>query len=674
MTQVNGGQAAAPPILVDDEPDLLRDQFRQLLRYPRLIAGGVLLGLLGGAWLGYSTSDTYVATSDVVLRVPMEDPFNPSVAIEKTLDMNTERQAATSRRTAERAAAELDFPGDPADLVAGLQVTNPPKSQVLRFSYTTADPGLSARRANAMVSAYLADRREQTAQTRDTMIKGLQAQLAPIARQHDELAEELDGRTGPEAEGDYAVKANLLGRITELSNRISKLKALDISPGKVIRTATPPTSSDGPGWALSLGLGGAVGIALGLLMAWVRLVFDPAARSEGDVARALRAPVLGSLPRTRDTDPLLTEDREDSPLAEEYRSIAYRLAYDQRFAGRRRLLVAAPRGSSRTAAAVAVNLAASFAETGKRVLIVEAELRQPSLEGQLRAREVGRPAWPGDGEGEDWPGGRRLVVDAGESGGFDLVPGARVRNVARALTSPEMSRLVEEADDPNVTVIVLTPPVFAYADALALVDRVDGVLVVCDPRGVHRSQLARLRDLITGAGGTVLGTVMHRGQHSGRTGRGGRKKAGNAAGARSPRVTPGAPGAPSTPGAPGGHAGRGAHGSPGAPGPHAARGVQGAHAAQGRPRGPVPRPAPGAGGGAGGGRAAGPGARTGGGRSGGPDDRPGAGRAGDDWPGTDPAGDDWPGAAQAHAADTGAHEDPSTTMALRAIDPPAERP
>ncbi|MEU4736415.1 lipopolysaccharide biosynthesis protein [Streptomyces fradiae] len=670
MTQVNGGQAAAPPILVDDEPDLLRDQFRQLLRYPRLIAGGVLLGLLGGAWLGYSTSDTYVATSDVVLRVPMEDPFNPSVAIEKTLDMNTERQAATSRRTAERAAAELDFPGDPADLVAGLQVTNPPKSQVLRFSYTTADPGLSARRANAMVSAYLADRREQTAQTRDTMIKGLQAQLAPIARQHDELAEELDGRTGPEAEGDYAVKANLLGRITELSNRISKLKALDISPGKVIRTATPPTSSDGPGWALSLGLGGAVGIALGLLMAWVRLVFDPAARSEGDVARALRAPVLGSLPRTRDTDPLLTEDREDSPLAEEYRSIAYRLAYDQRFAGRRRLLVAAPRGSSRTAAAVAVNLAASFAETGKRVLIVEAELRQPSLEGQLRAREVGRTAWPGDGEGEDWPGGRRLVVDAGESGGFDLVPGARVRNVARALTSPEMSRLVEEADDPNVTVIVLTPPVFAYADALALVDRVDGVLVVCDPRGVHRSQLARLRDLITGAGGTVLGTVMHRGQHSGRTGRGGRKKAGNAAGARSPRGTPGTPGAPGAPGAPGGHAGRGAHGSPGAPGPHAARGVQGAHAAQGRPRGPVPRPAPGAGGGAGGGRAggggraAGPGARTGGGRSGGPDDRPGAGRA----------GDDWPGAAQAHAADTGAHEDPSTTMALRAIDPPAERP
>lgn len=511
MTQGQGGTADTASVTgVDDEPDLLRDQFRQLLRYPRLIAGGVLLGLLGGAWLGYSTSDTYVATSDAVVRAAIEDPFNPAIAADKILDMNTERQAATSRRTAERAAEELGFQGDADALLEGLQVTNPPQSQVLSFSYTSDDPQVSARRANALVKAYLDDRERDTDRTRDAMLKGLLQQLDPVSKQHDDLASKLEDGGGTEA--DYTVKANLLNRITDLNNRISNLKSLDTTPGKVIKEATVPTSPDGPGWALSLGLGTAVGIALGLLIAWVRLVFDPAARSEGDVARALRAPVLGSLPRTRDTDPLLTEDRQDSPLAEEYRSIAYRLAYDHRFADRRRLLVAAPRGSSRTAAAVAVNLAASFAETGKRVLIVEAELRRPSLEGQLRAREISRPSWGHGAESDDWPGRRRLTVDAGESGSFDLVPGARVRNVARALTSPEMSRLVEEADDPKVTVIVLTPPVFAYADALALVDRVDGVLVVCDPRGVHRSQLARLRELINGAGGTVLGTVMHRGQ------------------------------------------------------------------------------------------------------------------------------------------------------------------
>ncbi len=270
MTQQaqDGGAVGPVPatVVVEDEPDLLRDQFRQLLRYPRLIAGGVLIGLLGGAWLGYSTSDTYVATSDVVLRVPVEDPFNPSIAVEKTLDMNTERQAATSRRTAERAAEELGYTGEPSDLLTDLQVTNPPKSLVLRFAYTSDDPAASAERANALVEAYLADRREQTEHTRDTMIKGLQQQLDPVAKRHDELAEKLEGRSGSEVEADYTVKANLLNRMTELSNRISKLKALDMTPGKVLTTATPPASSDGPGWPLSLVIGGGVSAADDLLI------------------------------------------------------------------------------------------------------------------------------------------------------------------------------------------------------------------------------------------------------------------------------------------------------------------------------------------------------------------------------------------------------------------------
>ncbi|NYV74388.1 lipopolysaccharide biosynthesis protein, partial [Streptomyces sp. UH6] len=499
MTETNGGPAGLVPV-PEDEPDLLRDQFLQLMRYPRLIAGGVLLGLLGGAWLGLSTADTYVATSDVRLRVATDDPFSASQSSSK-LDMNTERQDAGSRRTAERAAEVLGIGGREEAFLAGLQVTNPPQSQVLRFSYTADDPKDAARRANAAVESYLEERRQDTEATRDSMIKGLKKQLNPIAKQHEELAASL---TSSSPESDFSVKANLLNKITELNDRISKLESLDMTPGKVIRTATPPSGSDGPGWALSLILGGTGGLALGLLFAWVRLVFDPAARSEGDVARALRAPVLGSLPRIDPDDPLLTEDRDDSPLAEEYRSIAYRLAYDRRFADRRRLLVAAPRGSSRTAAAVAVNLAATFSETGKRVLVVEADLRRPFLTHELDAHELSRPSWTdesaasGTGD-EEWPGRRRLLVDAGESGGFELVPGARVRNVARALTSAETSRLVAEADDAHATVIVLTPPVFAYADALALVDRVDGVLVVCDPRGVHRAQLARLRDLIVGA-------------------------------------------------------------------------------------------------------------------------------------------------------------------------------
>ncbi|MEU8773000.1 lipopolysaccharide biosynthesis protein [Streptomyces sp. NPDC048606] len=513
MSETN--RPAAVP--TEDEPDLLRDQFRQLLRYRRLLGAGLGIGLLGGVYLGISTADTYVASADVVLRAPTDDPFNPSLAPDKAINIGSERQVALSSSIAEAArqklgVAEKDFKA----LRAGLQVTNPPQTMVLRFTYTAASPTQAAKRANAMSEAYLLKRQEALDATRDRMVKGYKDQRDPVAKELDELAKEI-ARMPAGAARDAATssKTDLQSEVGGYNGKITKLEALDMTPGRVTSSATPPSGADGPGLPMSLALGTAVGLALGLLAAWVRLVFDPAPRSEGDVSRALRAPVLGSLPRDRTGGgPLLAAGEADPRLAEEYRSVAFRLAYDSRFADRRRLLVVAPRGSSEAAAAVAVNLAASFAETGKDVLLIEADLRTPVLAGQLPTEAGARPRWSqGAGDGQsadsDWPEGRRLVVDAGESGSFDLIPGERVRNVARSLTSPRATRLISEADSPNSTVVVLAPPVLSYADALALVDRVDGVLVVCDPRAVYRSDLARIRELISGAGGTVLGAVLH---------------------------------------------------------------------------------------------------------------------------------------------------------------------
>ncbi len=100
-------------------------------------------------------------------------------------------------------------------------------------------------------------------------------------------------------------------------------------------------------------------------------------------------------------------------------------------------------------------------------------------------------------------------MDVPGSGAFTLIPGATVDNVPRALTSPPVGRIVGEADSPGTVVIVLAPPVLAYADAVALVDRVTGVMIVCDPREVHRSDLERIREIISASGGSVLGALLH---------------------------------------------------------------------------------------------------------------------------------------------------------------------
>ncbi|MFR9722458.1 lipopolysaccharide biosynthesis protein [Streptomyces sp. MS19] len=498
-----------------DEPDLLRDQFRQLLRYRLLIVCGILLGLAGGGWLGLSANETYIATAEITVRVPTTDPFAAAVSVDRVA-MGSERRTAASDIVAHRAAEALGRPDSVQQLKSGLQVTNPPNTEVLRFAYSADDPAAAAERANAFVQAYLDNRQADADRTVAHSIESLEGRRAPLLTRRDELQAELDDLLEGSTTYDSAIAdlSTVTGQISEINASVAGLQALDTTGGRVITEATPPTSPSGPGLPLLLGLGYVVGIGLGLLAAWVRLVFDPTVRSPGDVTRALRAPVLGVLPRTGrgHPDQLLAEGK----LAEEYRSVAFRLAYDETFAQRRRLLVVAPRGSIETPLAASVNLTAAFAEMGMDALLVEADLRTPSLGAQLREADGVRPGWAGGGDRDaarggghaGWPG-ERVPIDAGESGIFDLVPGSRVRNVPRALTSPAATRLIGHADTKGRVVVVLAPAVLSYADAIALTDRVDGVLVVCDPSEVRRDDLARVRELVVGAGGILLGAVLH---------------------------------------------------------------------------------------------------------------------------------------------------------------------
>ncbi|MCE7081311.1 CpsD/CapB family tyrosine-protein kinase [Streptomyces sp. ST2-7A] len=492
-----------------DEPDQLREQFRQLLRYRLLIGIGVLVGLLGGGWLGMGTTDTYIAGTEVVLRAPTRDAFDGG-----TLDrvaMGSERRTAVSGTVARAAAAELDLPEEDADRVKeGLQVTNPPNTEVLRFSYTAEDPARAARYANAFATAYLANRQAVADRMVENMVASLEEQREPLLEERETLDSYIAGLPEGSAAHEQALASRtaLTARINDLNDRVHTLTALDTTGGRIITEAAPPASASGPGPVLLTALGAMLGAGLGLLAAWLRLVFDPRVRSAGDVSRALRAPVLGVLPRTArpDSGRLFAGGR----LAEEFRSVAFRLAYDETFAKRRRLLVVAPRGGIETPLTTAVNLSAAFAEMGMDALLIEADLRTPTLTDQLRHADGVRPGWASSPGGDGgWPAGRRVPIDAGESGVFDLVPGRRVRNVPRALTSPAAGRLVSHADARGAVVTVLAPAVLSYADAIALIDRVDGVLVVCDPGEVRRDDLARVRELVVGAGGMILGAVLH---------------------------------------------------------------------------------------------------------------------------------------------------------------------
>lgn len=280
-----------------DEPALLRDQFRQLLRYRALLASGVVLGLLGGGWLALSGEESYTSTGEVVVRSAASDPFAAGASADKGINIGSERQTAVSDTVGTLAVGSLARHGDRVEagtLLSGLQVTNPPNTLVLRFSYTGRTPALAKARAEALADAYLEIRRQRTEDSIANMADGYRAQLKPLTEQRDQLAEQA----GPSNDVTSA-RANLVVSISELSRKISELRALDTTPGYLTKKPVAPTDPTGAGLPLLLGLGGVVGLALGLLLSWVRLVFDPAVRSTRELVRSLGAPLLGTLPRER---------------------------------------------------------------------------------------------------------------------------------------------------------------------------------------------------------------------------------------------------------------------------------------------------------------------------------------------------------------------------------------
>ncbi|KUN99100.1 hypothetical protein [Streptomyces caeruleatus] len=472
------------------EPDQLRDQLRQLLRYRVTIALGIVLGLLGGLLLVLLRAGSYTSTGDVLVRSTV-DPFSTyGVSVDNQVSMGTEQQIALSATVAARAAGVLGEPSRADALLEELRVSNPPHTQILRFEYTAGTAQRAARVTNAFVDAYLADRKERSDATVRRMASALQQQLDPLTRRNTSALGKAEATA-------------LREQINALRKRIADYEARDTTGGDVVRKAEPPEHPAGPGPVALIGLGLISGLVLAVVLAWLRSAFEPRVRSVDEVQGALGAPVLSVLPDTGTDSDLLEVGRVASSRAEAYRALAFHLrGGDARTAGGA-LLVVAPK-QDRETEAVAVNLAAVFAESGEEVLLVDATASTPGLAARLPLLTED----PGDGGASLRPRDVRAVVDAGTAGRITLCPDRRGAATSDIPMSPMVARVLSRAGSGTSSVVVARP-VLEHADGLAVAQRADGVLIVGGLEHTTRDDLRRVRELIGCSGGHILGAVLH---------------------------------------------------------------------------------------------------------------------------------------------------------------------
>ncbi|MGW6903910.1 hypothetical protein [Streptomyces sp. NPDC054940] len=477
------------------EPDQLRDQLRQLVKYRVTIALGIVLGLLGGLLLLLLRAGSYTSTGEVLVRSTV-DPFSTNgVSVDNQVSMGTEQQIALSATVAARAAKALREPSRADALLKELRVSNPPHTLILRFEYTARTPKRAARVTNAFVDAYLVDRNERT--------------NATVARTTRTLKRQLAGLTSKNPAEGGKESAALREQVNALQKRISDFESRDTSGGDVVRKAEPPKHPAGPGPAALIGLGLMGGLVLGIVLAWLRSVLEPRARSAGEVQGALGAPVLAIVPGAGKDGELLEVGRVASSRAEAYRTLAFHLRHGDAGTVGGTLLVVAPK-QDHDAEAAAINLAAAFAEFGEDVLLVDATASTPGLAARLPllTEEV-----DDDTDPPRLPDGR-VVVDAGTAGRIALSPDRRGATTGDIPMSPMVARALPAAASGRSSVVV-TRPLLEHADGLAVAQRADGVLIVGGMEHIRRDELRQVRELISCSGGRIVGAVLCTGTRRG---------------------------------------------------------------------------------------------------------------------------------------------------------------
>jgi tyrosine-protein kinase Etk/Wzc len=297
-------------------------------------------------------------------------------------------------------------------------------------------------------------------------------------------------------------------------------ESAELGYAEVVRSADVPATPVAPNRGRILILGLLVGLGLGVVLAVGRAQLDQTLRRPTELREAGH-PLLGVIP---DVTKLIQEDAGGadavtvqgwtldsrvvsilypmSAAAEAFRGLRTSVQFSKPDAVVQTLLVtSASPGEGKST--VASNLAAVIAQSGRRTLLIDADLRRPRVHTLF-----GMSKTPGlteyiSGQGEE----RDITV--GDD--FDVLPaGTMVPNPAEYLGSKAFRDLLEAFRQTYDVVVIDAPPVLAATDPVLLSTQVDGTVVVAAAGQTKDFELEHAVEEIHGVGGDVLGVVFNR--------------------------------------------------------------------------------------------------------------------------------------------------------------------
>ncbi len=304
---------------------------------------------------------------------------------------------------------------------------------------------------------------------------------------------------------DPVFAANVANGLAELFlPKIRQTKAGRNFSISFVDPATIPQSSASPNAKLNIVLGMMVGVTSGLGLAFLLEYLDTTLYTDEEIEKVVGGKILAQIPKfKRKQRPVWLNG--NSPQREAFHRLQTNIFVPNQVETLQTLLVTSAKPGEGKSTTVA-NLAFTIARSGRKVVVVDSDLRLPILH-----KVFGLPNNIGlsnvlQGEAT-W---KEVVQESEIPGVYVITSGSSLHNSAERLGLLEMSALIEELTQQFDTVLLDTPALLPVIDAAVIAPQVDGTLLVVGRDQIRKEDLQAVRQQLMHSQAKLIGAVVNR--------------------------------------------------------------------------------------------------------------------------------------------------------------------
>ncbi|HMG72602.1 MAG TPA: polysaccharide biosynthesis tyrosine autokinase [Pyrinomonadaceae bacterium] len=380
-------------------------------------------------------------------------------------------------------------------------------------------------RATSVVTTNLATRYRQALATEESLRKAYDQQRAETLTQNEAA---VNYRI---IQQEIETNKSLLDGLLQRTKENDVVMAGTPNNIRVVDYAIAQKKPVAPRRSLIVGLSLLLSLGCGIGLAFLIEYLDDSVRSTEDIENFLHLPSVAVIPQmdkaktkrlfapTKNAllshngnnakqEVLLTDIEKHSPLAEAYRHLRTSILLSTAGRPPRTLLITSSLPSEGKTT-TAINTAISLAQTGAKVLIIDADMRRPRLHSIFNLKNGHGLSSLLSSEVSEAEVSSAVQHDE-VSDLFILTAGPLPPNPAELLGSQQMVKLISTVT-PNFTHIIIdSPPIAAFTDGVLIATMVDGVLLVVHSGKSSRKIVARARKLLVDVGARIIGVVLNK--------------------------------------------------------------------------------------------------------------------------------------------------------------------